>query len=175
MFRSQLTLNVLAAFLLCSKGITARIDAVSIPSTQIAPAILEVIDHYQGMWPFAGKYIHLRLFGNGRYEYEKLRKSVDNSKWEAVRQEGQLSPQQLADIIQLVKNKSFIDAREKYRELWHGIDALYNVSISYSHNQERKQILLINFDPKNEQAKNYYPESVLKLMKKVEELREQEK
>jgi hypothetical protein len=159
--------------LFCLNGMDAQVSGVPIQSTKADSPILEIVDHYVGMWPFAGKYIHFRLFESGRSEYEKITKAKSESRWEAVRHEVKLSAEDTQELINLAESPGFLNASEKYPELWSGIDATYIITISYNRNAHRKQITLVNYVPDLvTKARNYYPESVTKLMKKVEEIRD---
>ena len=83
MLRSNLASSFITAFaalMLCVKGVAVQADVIYLQSAEVDPVILEVIDHYVGRWPFAGKYTHFRLFESGRCEYEKPRKLKDFSK-----------------------------------------------------------------------------------------------
>ena len=84
-----------------------------------------------------------------------------------VRHKIRLSTQHHQRIIQLMKTQSFLNARDHYKELWHGVDAVFRTKISSNRAGGNKQITLVNFDI---EARAYYPEAVVTLMSLIEEL-----
>ena len=135
--------------------------------------ILEITDTFQGMWPFAGTYVHFRLYKSGRVEYEKPERNRDTAKWEAIKYDMRLNHEELQEVISLAENSDFQKARQRYDELWSGVDARYIATISYK--PRNKRIELVNFIADSTSPANYYPESVEKLMQQVEALRERNK
>jgi hypothetical protein len=158
---------VLSPGLLCQEP---RVTGSRADTTQTAPAngvLLEIFREGRGMLPYRGRWLYFRLYQNGRAEYEKLATSQDDHQMRPIKQEMQLSTQQRQRIIELINARDFLNAEEHYKELWHGVDTVFITKISSNTVGSNKQITLVNFDI---EARGYYPEAVVTLMRVIEEL-----
>ena len=138
-------------------------------------AVLEVINEWRGMVPYWGKWLHFRLYQSGRVEYEKLTESEDDHQLRPVKHEMQLSIKDREAMIQLIEAADFLNARELYKELWSGIDAVYKTSIASKNLKQNKEIMLVNFIAGDPKGKGYYPNSIISLMQKIEQVLKAEK
>ena len=154
-----------------SLGVATTRPRTSLQADEASSPILEIIDQYVGMWPFAGRYIHFRLFEDGRSEYEKLAKSDAEPKWKAVKYEAKLSAKDVLDFVELAESREFLQARASYPERWSGIDATHMITISYNRAAQKRVIKLVNYGPRTTPRGSDYPEILEKLMKKVEIVR----
>lgn len=175
--RSELsTWLVLSFATLLSLGSNERHAKTNHPqSTSEDLAVLEVIKEWEGMVPYWGKWLHFRLYQSGRVEYEKLTESEDSHQLRPIKHEMQLSSKDREEMIQLIEAQDFLNAREFYKELWSGVDAVYKTSIASKNLKQNKEIMLVNFIADDPKGKGYYPNSIISLMKKIEQVLKAEK
>jgi hypothetical protein len=125
------------------------------------------------MWPFAGTYLHFRLYKSGHAEYEKPENPSEGSRWKAGKYELKLSDEVVRELIKITESPDFLNARQEYKELWSGVDARYVTTISYR--PKNKYIILVNYYDGMGYPPNYYPESVVWLMHEIKDMREKKK
>ena len=118
------------------------------------------------MVPYQGKWLYFRLHRSGRVEYETLMESGASHELRPVKYEMQLKPRDRTEILRLIEDPGFLDAREYYKKVWPSVDASFITTIISSHKQV-KHIALENF---YSDLKNSYPEALVTLMRMIESL-----
>jgi hypothetical protein len=135
------------------------------------PVALNVIAEDIGNVPYWGKYIYFRLHRSGRVKYERGDPTKSLTKMELIRNELKLEPEEAAAFFQLLEHPSFLNARDRYPALENYDDSSYKQVISYKSQEREKQIILENYCDSCAAGQDYYPGSIIELMRKIEKIR----
>jgi hypothetical protein len=109
-----------------------------------------------------------RVFADGRYLFEsearEQTKSGNNRKV-LLKEEKQLEPAEVAELIDWAEQADFLDAQPKYVVTTKVIDSNAHATITYSNKGRDKRIIVYNFAGGTAAEKSKVPVSVLKLLR----------
>jgi hypothetical protein len=128
--------------------------------------LIEVARIGRGMtWPLLPQ-LFLRVYNDGRIQYEL----VDDKM--VVTKKAELDSTTLERLRKIVEAKDLAESRSEYPKLKSVSDAMMKICVSYkSVDHPYRQILLINYAVDHPRARDYYPHSLVELLRMVEEIR----
>jgi hypothetical protein len=127
--------------------------------------LLNICQHARGMVTLPQPTLYLRVYTDGRGEYE-----TSNSENVLVRKEFRINEEDLGEIAKLGAAEGVQKALEKYPAYNHGTDSSREITVEIYTEAGRKKIILTNFFAADRENKNHYPASLISLMEKMEEL-----
>ena len=127
--------------------------------------LLNICQHARGMVTGPQPTLYLRVYQDGRGEYE-----TNNSENVLVKKEFRINEADLREIARLSAAQGVQTALEKYPGYNHGIDSSRELTLDIFSNTHHKSIILINFYAADRENKKHYPASLISLMEKVEQL-----
>ena len=83
-----------------------------------------------------------------------------------------LDAQTLAEIIKLIEQKDFQNAKNEYPRFRLWTDSSLETTVYFRAKDEAKQTVLNNFSLQDEENKKKYPPSLFALMQKIEEVKQ---
>ena len=138
--------------------------------------MLEVTTQGYGMVYPRAEILELRVYKNGRVEYDVYPPQENasfNLHYWFPRQHSTLTSAEVTELSSLAEQPDFLAAREKYKEGHIHIDDSWKTTIKFAHGGREKQIVAINFwditDRPEDASK--YPTSMVTLLKKIGALR----
>jgi len=140
------------------------------------PVIMEITTHGYGMVYPRAEILTLRVYQNGRIEYDAYPPQGGESfniRYWFPRRHSKLSSDDVNELVRLVEQPDFLAAQERYEGSYPHIDDTWETTIRFNYRGGTKQIVAINFwditySP-DDAVK--YPPSMITLLKKVSALR----
>lgn len=130
-----------------------------------AGVVLNICTHERGMAPIPQPQLYLRIYADGRGEFE-MNKSWD----QLVKKEVRVKAEELQEIIRLGDTPGFQAAAGEYPEYNHGIDSSKKVTLDFYGTKGNKRIVFHNFYAADRKNKEHYPASFISFMEVVEEI-----
>ncbi len=135
--------------------------------------IFEVTTHGYGMVYPTSEVLDLRLYQNGRIEYDVYppqgREFLNIHYW-FPRHHSEVNSTDFNELNRLIEQPDLLTAQERYKGSRPHIDDTWETTIRFHHGDATKQIVAINFwDDPNDATK--YPPSMIALLKRVSALR----
>lgn len=140
----------------CKQGSPANSDAVLVEIARIG----------RGMtWPLIPQ-LFLRVYNDGRIEYE----SLEGNK--LILKKAELDATTMERLRRIIEARDLAESRLEYPMLERVSDALMKACVSYkAGGGQLRQILVVNYAPDHSRAKDYYPPSLVELLRMVEQIR----
>jgi hypothetical protein len=129
--------------------------------------LLEVRVSSSGMVAFVGEYLHLRVFDDGRIEYEDRKEG--ESKF--VLRETKLSSSQLQSLKEFLDSSEVQNLDSEYPPASPTIDHHTLIQISINRADTPQSIKIPNFNLPMGKDKGLYSQSLINLMCRIEEVR----
>src|SRR5260370_7153526 len=114
-------------------------------ANSLDPVILDVTGEDIGMVPCWGKYVYFRLYKSGRVEYRRCDGSKTGHKMEIGTHDFKINEKETDEIIHLLEDPAFLNARDRYPRLVTNIDTFYKQTISYVGQNRKKQVIVENY------------------------------
>ena len=135
-------------------------------STPANSVMFEVKLSGRGMtsWPLIPQ-VFFRLYDDGRIQYEARNERLMASK------KGRLEIKTIENLRRLINRADLVEAQPMYPMLESYKDALMRICVAYTANGRTHRILLINYMPDHPKANGYYPESLVELLRIVQDVR----
>jgi hypothetical protein len=131
--------------------------------------ILEVHESGFGMVAVSGKYLFLRVSGNGLAEYEDV--VIKDGKRNLVHHKYQLSEIKLSEIKSLLDDSEIMNEKESYDADSPMIDHVITFKISILRNSKTQTIKLTNFNPTSVKSSDKYSDKLIELVCRIKALR----
>lgn len=173
--------TLFAFFFLLTASVTAlgqRITVSSIcsPETvQPADVVLTICTHEMGMTSFLQPKLDLRLFADGRAEYE-VAPPADNypnqTNFVMVVKQFNADPKALTAIRELGRQPDFQNAKASYPHYQAGMDVSIETTITFYSDGKAKSIKLVNASFRDTPEQKKLPVSLVKLQDKANLIRE---
>ncbi len=126
--------------------------------------LLNICQHERGMTPLPQPRLYLRIYKDGRVEYET------NRSWNTlVKKKYTISVEDLGEIASLGAAEGVQKAPERYPVYNQGDDSSSELTIDIYAATGRKRFILTNFFAADRENKKHYPAALISLMEKVEE------
>lgn len=174
-------LAILALFGLFAMTTTVAAQRITVSSicspgtVQPKGVVLTICTHERGMTSFLQPKLDLRLFADGRAEYEvrpPLENRTDQTNFVMVVKQFTADPAALAAIIELGKQPDFQNARVKYPHYQAGMDVAIETTITFYSDGKAKSVKLVNADFRDTPEQKKLPPSLVKLKDKADLIRE---
>lgn len=142
-------------------------------SSALKNVILTVCGHESGMAPLIQPRLYLRLFSDGRAEYETTTE-YDEPAGDAsdglLLQEMNVDKQDVEAIGKFVRQSDFLNSNAEYPIFQRWTDSSLKLIIIVSTEGREKRIVVNNFTDSDKDNKSHYPASLLALLEKKSEL-----
>ncbi len=133
--------------------------------TNLDDVLVEVSRVGRGMtWPLSPQ-LFLRVYNDGRIEYE----SREGNK--LVLRQTELNTTDIVRLRRIIEAKDLSQSQLEYPMLHTVKDAFMKTCISYKADGHSRQILVRNYAPGHSKAKDYYPASLVELLRLAERVR----
>jgi len=129
--------------------------------------LLEVQVSSGGMVAFAGKYLYLRLFNNGRVDSE----DINNIGHAIQRRRTRISPAHLKLLREFLKSENTRKLAAFYPPANPPLDHLKTIKISIHRDSYLQTVEILNYDFLRGMDKGLYPKSLLDFMCQIEKIR----
>lgn len=130
-----------------------------------AGVILNICTHERGMAPMPQPRLYLRVYTDGRAEFER------HSSWDdLIKKEFRIEAEDVAEIVRLGNTEDFQAALEEYPAYNHGTDSSMKLTLDFYGTKSAKRIVFNNFYAADRKNKEHYPASFIALMERVEEM-----
>jgi hypothetical protein len=127
--------------------------------------LLNICGHERGMAPTPQPRLYLRIYKDGRGEYEA------SKSWNTlVKKNFNINDEDLRELNSLSAAASLETTIERYPAYHHGIDSSRELTVDIHADGAQKRIILTNFFATDRENKKHYPASLISLMEKVEEI-----
>jgi hypothetical protein len=152
-------------------GFSASVFSQRKPSESVclkdppAGLLLNICTNERGMAPIPQPRLYLRIYTDGRAEYEASKGWDD-----LVKKELRIQPEELEEIIRLGNTDDFQAALEEYPAYNHGTDSSRKLTLDFYGKTGTKRIVFHNFYAEDRENKKHYPASFISLIEKVEEV-----
>lgn len=103
--------------------------------------------------------------------WQKTDSDIGNVKQVLVKKEIQLSQPTVEEFIRLAEEPDFLNARESYSSLVRTVDWSVVTTLVYSHHGRVKMIAIRNYRPQHPKAESFYPNALIKMLARVDDLR----
>jgi hypothetical protein len=127
--------------------------------------LLNICQHARGMVTMPQPTLYLRVYKDGRSEYE-----TNNSENVLVKKEFRISEEDIREIAELGAAEGVQTALERYPTYNHGIDSSREITVDVYAEAGRKRIILTNFFAADRENNKHYPASLISLVQKAEEI-----
>ena len=143
-----------------NSAVCADLSKDSLESKDI---VVTICSHESGMAPLIQPRLYLRLFKDGRMQFE-----TDNNSGSLSLLEMNVNTQDVEAIAKLVRQPDFLTSNAEYPifQIW--TDSSLKLTISVK--SQEKQIIVNNFTDSDQDNKKHYPPSLLALLEKISEL-----
>lgn len=140
----------------CKKGNPTNSDAV----------LVEVARIGRGMtWPLIPQ-LFLRVYNDGRIEYESLESN------KLILKKAELDSTTIERLRRIIEARDLAESQAEYPMLEQVSDALMKTCVSYNAGGgQSRQILVVNYAPDHSRAKDYYPPSLVQLVRMMQQIR----
>lgn len=130
-----------------------------------AGVVLNICTDERGMAPIPQPRLYLRVYSDGRAEYEV------NKGWDdLVKKEVRVKAEELQEIIRLGNTQDFQSAKEDYPAHKHGTDSSRTTTLDFYGKTGTKRIVFGYFYAADRKNKEHYPADFIALMEVVEEI-----
>ena len=136
------------------------------------PIVLDIIQTDEGMVDLPGEFIFFWLYENGRVEFEDLHPDT-SSTHKFVKHELQLTKKQVEEFLTNARQTDFLNAAPRYKLLESYTDMRTLTRINFKYDGNNKQIELENYMSWREQAREYYPASLISIMQAAWKIRKE--
>ena len=127
--------------------------------------LLNICQNERGMAPMPQPRLYLRIYKDGRGEYEV------NRSWNALaKKRFTINNEDLSELASLAATASVEKTPERYPVYRMGDDSTQEWTIDIYSDAVQKRIILTNFFSTDRENKEHYPASLILLMEKVEEI-----
>ena len=139
--------------------------------------ILEVITNVYGGYPKDGDILQMRLFKDGRFEYDDFPDydppRATGRNVTITKKEARLTEDDVKELIALATSPNFLSSKEKYESMRGRLDDWYITKISFQRGSIRKAITAVNFwdTQYSPEFKKNYPSSLVQLLEQVEQMK----
>lgn len=131
-----------------------------------AGVLINICNNEHGMAPIPQPRLYLRVYTDGRAEYEV------NATWNTLgKKHFRIAPDTLREIAGLVASEEFQKAQEKYPAYRQGDDSWLETTLTVYDKLVSKKIILLNFSPQDRTLKPNYPAALFDMMERLDELR----
>jgi len=154
----------LSAFTLLAPDITLGQSVCSQPPDD---AILTICERESGMVPMPQPQLQLRVYSDGRSEYE-TRGGLNGLTLNKTK----ITDTQLNDLLDLGRSPDFQRATEVYPVFQHKDDSSSLITVTFRNGENQKRITLANFYARDPQNKLRYPPPLVGLIKLADDIRE---
>ena len=154
----------LSAFTLLAPDITLGQSVCSQPPDD---AILTICERESGMVPMPQPQLQLRVYSDGRAEYE-TRGGLNG----LTLNETKVAGKELNDLLSLGRSDDFQEAKQAYPIFRHPDDSSSIIIVTFKDRGKQKRFTLANFYADDRDNKLCYPRSLIALMKLALGLRE---
>jgi hypothetical protein len=127
--------------------------------------LLNICQHARGMVQMPQPWLYLRIYQDGRVEYE-----ANKSEDVLVLKEFRINEADVSEIARLGLAEGVQKALERYPAYKHGIDSSLETTIEIYTEAGQKRIILTNFFAADRENKTHYPAALISLMQKMEEI-----
>jgi hypothetical protein len=162
-------LATLVVFLVAANIFAQQPDDASVCLEEVPSGVLlNICGNERGMAPLPQPRLYLRIYKDGRGEYEK------NTTWNVLtRKEFKVKDENLREIERLIAIEGVQKAAGAYPAYRTGTDSSRELTVSTYSERGSKRIVLTNFHAADRDNKKHYPASLISLMEKVEEVWEE--
>jgi len=130
-----------------------------------AGVVLNICTHERGMAPIPQPRLYLRIYTDGRAEYEA------SKGWDGlVQKEVRVNAEELEEIVRLGNTDDFQSALGEHPAYNHGIDSSKKITLDFYGTKGTKRIVFHNFYAADRANKKHYPAEFIALMERVEEI-----
>jgi hypothetical protein len=130
-------------------------------------AILTICERESGMAPLPQPQLVLRVYRDGRAEYETLG-GGDGLNLKKIK----ITDKELNDMLALGRAADFQNAKDAYPAFEHRDDSSSLITVTFKDEGKQKRRTLANFYVGNPENKLHYPKSLIALMKLAMDIRE---
>jgi hypothetical protein len=138
------------------------------------PVILNVCNQGRGMTALPQLRLHFRLYQSGRVEYE-VNPDYDPGAGEANHQlilkKTKIDAREVDEIIRLGQESDFQNAKSEYPRFQIWTDSGLETTIVFRNKTSEKKILVNNYSSYDKDNPKHYPPALLKMLRKIDELR----
>lgn len=159
-------LAILAAFIVPVLASAQQRDSASACLTDVPPGVLlNICEHWSGMPPLPQPRLYLRVYKDGRGEYET------NKTWNVlIKEEFKVKEEDIRELERLSATDGVQKALESYPTYRLAYDSTREIIVDIYGESSQKRIVLENFFAADRENKKHYPASLISLMEKVEEI-----
>ena len=127
--------------------------------------LLNICEHGRGMVPMPQPRLYLRVYNDGRGEYET------SKTWNVLtKKELRVKEEDIRELERLGATEGVQKALERYPAYHPGDDSSRELTVDIYGETGQKRIVLQNFFAADRENKKHYPRSLTSLMEKVEEI-----
>jgi len=127
--------------------------------------LVNICEHEYGMAPIPQPRLKVRIFKDGRGEYE------ENKTWNAlIKKVFRVKAEDIREIERLSATEGVQKALEIYPAYNIGADSSSEITVDIYGETGQKRIILANFFAADRENKKHYPASLISLMEKVDEI-----
>jgi hypothetical protein len=173
----KIILLILCLFAVAASVFGQRKETSICAGTADTKAVLTICDRGKGMHSFFGLQLFLRVYPDGRAEYEKHPPATEGH-WEEgqrlIKQTFKIDASWVAEIVKLGDAKDFQEAKADYPVFRIWTDSGLETAIVYrdqDNNYREKKVVVHNYMSGDENNYNHYPTSLVTLLSLAEELR----
>lgn len=134
--------------------------------------ILTICYHEHGMAPQPQPRLHLRVFKDGRAEYESLSPYEKSATSTLIKKTFRLTEKEVAELLALGRASDFQKAEADYPRFHIWDDSWLETTLTFDAGPAAKTITLRNFMTGTPDNKAHYPASLITMMERAEQLRE---
>jgi hypothetical protein len=128
--------------------------------------ILTVCNQGRGMTAPPALRLYFRLYQSGRVEYE-----IGDGNYKLKLKTTKIDAKAVAEIIKLGQEADFQNAKSEYPRIRIWTDSRLETTIIFKNQMQEKKILVNNYSSYDKENAGHYPASLLKMLKKIDELR----
>lgn len=122
-----------------------------------------------GMASPQGKHLYLRVYNDGRVEYEDER--MKGSTLDYFIRRSKLSAAETKNLSDHLNGSSVRALAKDYASLDPPLDHAIDLTVSITHTDQTQTIVIRNFSPTSPKASEAYPASLIELLCRIERLR----
>jgi hypothetical protein len=161
-----LFLAALVAFIVPFIASAQQRGSTSVCLKDVPPGVLlNICEHEYGMAPTSQPRLYLRVYKDGRGEYE------ENKTWNLLTKKAfRAKGEDVREVERLGATEGIQKALERYPVYNFGDDSSTETTIDIFGETGRKRIILTNFFAADRENKKHYPASLISLMEKIEEI-----
>jgi hypothetical protein len=170
----KIILLILLLFIMVASVFGQRKETSVCAGAVDTKAVLTICDTGLGMHSFNGLRLFLRVYPDGRAEYEK-HPIYPEGHWEEsqrlIKQTFKIDASWVAEIVKLGNEPDFQQAKADYPVFQIWTDSGLETAIIYRDQEKEKKIVVHNYMSGDENNYNHYPTSLVTLLSHAEELR----